>query len=170
MVRLCSTPTKSCPEEFRPSNCVASPITPLDFPPPPPPPLPLSSGSEDSGSGGGGGGGKSSGVMGLATQLLGLNSSGQLFVGVLQSRTIQMDLINTFDLMKVYGTRYPEDAQKILDSVTEVKVDDKTGILGIAVEDKNPQRAADMTARYIEDLNKVLEKVNNSSAHRERVF
>lgn len=130
----------------------------------------LSSGSEDSGSGGGGGGGKSSGVMGLATQLLGLNSSGQLFVGVLQSRTIQMDLINTFDLMKVYGTRYPEDAQKILDSVTEVKVDDKTGILGIAVEDKNPQRAADMTARYIEDLNKVLEKVNNSSAHRERVF
>ena len=126
--------------------------------------------SDSEGSGGGGGGGKASGMMGLATQLLGLSSSGQLFTGVLQSRTIEDDLINRFGLMKLYGARYPEDARKILEANTEVKIDDKTGILGIAVEDKDPRRAAEMAGAYVENLNKVLEKLNSSSAHRERLF
>jgi capsule polysaccharide export protein KpsE/RkpR len=126
--------------------------------------------SDSEGSGGGSGGGKTSGMMGLATQLLGLSSSGQLFAGVLQSRTIEDDLINRFGLMKLYGVRYPEDARKVLEANTEVKIDDKTGILGIAVEDKDPQRAAEMAGAYVENLNKVLERLNSSSARRERLF
>jgi len=128
--------------------------------------------SSDSGEGGGNGGGgnKGAGLMGLASQLLGLNSSGQLFVGVLQSRTVQRDLISKFDLMKRYGARYPEDAQKLLDKNTEIKVDDKTGMLGISVEDNDANIAAAMVQTYIDDLNKVLGTVNISSAHRERLF
>jgi len=126
--------------------------------------------STDTTEGGGGGGGKTSGLMGIASSLLGLNSSGQLFVGVLQSRTIEDDIINNFGLMELYSVRYPEDARKKLEKVTEITVDDKTGILSIAVEDKDPKRAAAMTQAYVEDLNKVLATVNTSAAHRERVF
>ena len=126
--------------------------------------------SSDSGEGGGGGGAasKTSGLMGLASQLLGLNSSGQLFVGVLQSRTVEDDVINRFGLMKRYSARYVEDARKQLESVTEIKVDDRTGILSISVEDKDPKLAAAMADAYVENLSKVLSTVNISSAHRER--
>jgi len=128
--------------------------------------------SSDSGEGGGGGGAasKTSGLMGLASQLLGLNSSGQLFVGVLQSRTVEDDVINRFGLMKRYSARYVEDARKQLESVTEIKVDDRTGILSISVEDKDPKLAAAMADAYVENLSKVLSTVNISSAHRERIF
>jgi uncharacterized protein involved in exopolysaccharide biosynthesis len=135
--------------------------------------LPGLTSDSDSGSGSGGGsggGGKGSGLMGLASQLLGLNSSGQLFVGVLQSRTIEDDIINRFGLMKRDRTRYIEDARKNLEGVTEINVDDKTGILSIAVEDKDPKLAAAIADAYVENLNKVLSTVNISSAHRERVF
>ena len=131
--------------------------------------LPAMSGGGASGEGGGGGGGGSS-LMGLADKLLGLGSSGELFVGVLQSRTVQDDIIRRFGLMKLYSTRYPEDARQRLEAATDIKVDAKTGILSLAVEDKDPARAAAIAQAYVESLNQVLATANTSSAHRERVF
>jgi uncharacterized protein involved in exopolysaccharide biosynthesis len=132
--------------------------------------LPGMSSDSEGGSGGSGGAGKASGLMGLASQLLGLNTSGELFVGVLQSRTVEDDIINRFELMKLFNARYIEDARKTLESVTEVSVDDKTGILSISIEDKDPKLAAAIADAYVENLNRVLSTVSISSAHRERVF
>ncbi len=125
------------------------------------------------GSGGGGSGGSGGSVgsmMGLAGQLLGMNSSGDLFVGVLQSRTVEDRIIDQFGLMELYRVRYREDVRKTLEAVTEITVDKKTGIIAIAVEDKSPQRAAAMAQAYVEVLNQTLADVNTSSAHRERLF
>lgn len=135
----------------------------------------LSGGGEDSGGGGGGGGGAGGGlgvgsVMGFASKLLGLSTSGSLIGGVLQSRTVEDDVIAQFGLMKLYSVKYPEDARKRLEGVTEIKEDPKTGIISVSFEDKDPQRAAAVAQAYVEDLNHVLESVNASSAHRERVF
>ena len=41
-----------------------------------------------------------------------MKNSGELFIGMLQSRTVQDDIINKFDLRKVYRDRYMEDARK----------------------------------------------------------
>jgi len=119
---------------------------------------------------GGSGGSGGSGVMGLASQLLGMNSSGDLFVGVLQSWTVEDNIIRRFGLMDVYSTRYIEDARKKLEAVTEIAVDKKTEIIVISVEDKSPQRAAEMAQAYVDVLNQTLAEVNTSTAHRERVF
>jgi capsule polysaccharide export protein KpsE/RkpR len=130
--------------------------------------LPAMSSGGDSGASGGGGGGSS--LMGLANRLLGMSSSGDLFIGVLRSRRIEDDLIKRFSLMDLYSVRYPEDARKALESFTDIKVDAKTSILSLSVEDKDPARAAAMAQAYVDDLNQVLGDVNNSSAHRERLF
>src|SRR5579859_355152 len=45
------------------------------------------------------------GLGALAGDALGLKSSGALFVGILQSRTVQDDVIGQFDLRKAYGDR-----------------------------------------------------------------
>jgi uncharacterized protein involved in exopolysaccharide biosynthesis len=120
--------------------------------------------------GGGGGGTAGGGVMGLASQLLGLNTSGDLFIGVIQSRTVEDRVINKLGLMSVYWDRYLEDARKDLESNTTITVGPRTGIISIAVTDKKPDRAAAIAKAYVTELNQVLAEVNASSAHRERIF
>jgi uncharacterized protein involved in exopolysaccharide biosynthesis len=106
----------------------------------------------------------------MAGDLLGLKSSSDLFVGILQSRTVQDDLINKFDLKKVYWDRRMEDAREDLQKYTSVSADRKSGIITIEVEDKSPARAAAMAGEYVSELNLVVTQLNTSSAHRERVF
>jgi|ERR1017187_2579418 uncharacterized protein involved in exopolysaccharide biosynthesis len=114
--------------------------------------------------------GGSSSAMSIANQLLGLNTSGDLLIGVLRSRTVEDRVIKRFQLMNLYGERYPEDARRKLESRTEIEPEKKTGIIRISVEDHLPSRAAAMSQAYVEELNDLLAKVNTSAAHRERVF
>jgi uncharacterized protein involved in exopolysaccharide biosynthesis len=107
---------------------------------------------------------------GMGTDLLGVKSSGALFVGIVQSRTVQDDLIGKFNLQLVYGDRYLQDARKDLDRNTDVSEDRKSGILTIRVTDKDPKRAAGIAQEYVTELNRVVTLLNTSSAHRERVF
>jgi capsule polysaccharide export protein KpsE/RkpR len=77
----------------------------------------------------------------LAGGLLGLKSSGALFIGILQSRTVQDHIVSKFQLQKVYGDRYAEDARKDLANNSGVFEDRKSGILTIQVTDTDAQRA-----------------------------
>ena len=109
-------------------------------------------------------------LAGLASDLLGQRTSGDLFIGVLRSRTVLTALIAKFDLRKVYGKKLWVDAGKKLVSRTEIKEDKKSGIITITVSDRSPQRAAEMAQEYVDQLNWVITQLNTSSAHRERVF
>src|ERR1039458_1357400 len=64
---------------------------------------------------------KAGGELGsIGNDLLGIRTSSDLFVGILHSRTIQDELVNKFDLRKVYGDRRWEDARKDLENRTDV--------------------------------------------------
>jgi uncharacterized protein involved in exopolysaccharide biosynthesis len=106
----------------------------------------------------------------MAGDLLGLKNSSDLFIGILQSRTVLDDVINKFDLRKVYWDRRMEDAREDLQKYTTVTADRKSGIITIQVVDKSPTRAAAMAGEYVSELNLVVTLLNTSSAHRERVF
>jgi len=106
----------------------------------------------------------------VAGDLLGMKSSGALFVGVLESETVQNRLIQQFDLKKVYGTRYQQDARKKLGENTSIQEERKSGIITIGVTDRSPARAAGLANAYVEELNSTVSQLSTSSAHRERVF
>ena len=110
------------------------------------------------------------GLGAVAGDLLGIKSSGALFVGVLRSQTAQDRLIQQFDLRKVYGKRLIVDARRKLDENTSVSEDRKSGIISISVTDHNAQRAAALTNAYVGQLNSLVAELSTSSAHRERVF
>jgi capsule polysaccharide export protein KpsE/RkpR len=110
------------------------------------------------------------GLAGLGANLLGLDNTGAMFIGVLNSRTVADNLVKKFDLKKVYGVRRDQDARAVLAERTSISQDRKSEIITIAVEDHDPQRAAAMAAAYVDELNNLLAQVNTSSAHRERVF
>jgi uncharacterized protein involved in exopolysaccharide biosynthesis len=111
-----------------------------------------------------------SGVGAIAGDLLGMKSSGALFIGVLSSRTVQDRLIERFQLKKVYWVRLEEDARKKLAERTGLSEDRKSGIVSIIVEDRDPNRAAAIAQAYVEELNQLVAELSTSAAHRERVF
>jgi capsular polysaccharide biosynthesis protein len=79
------------------------------------------------------------GLGSMAGDLLGLKSSGALFVGMLQSQTIQDHLVEQFELKKVYRKRLLLDARTQLSEKTAVQEDRKSGIITITVTDRSPQ-------------------------------
>jgi capsule polysaccharide export protein KpsE/RkpR len=115
-------------------------------------------------------GAKVGGLAGFAGDLLGLKSSGALFIGVLRSQTSQDRLIQQFDLRKVYGARLDMSARLRLDQNTSISEDKKSGIITISVTDHSPQRAAALASAYVDQLNSLVTELSTSSAHRERVF
>jgi capsule polysaccharide export protein KpsE/RkpR len=116
------------------------------------------------------GGAANGGLAGMASEVLGLKSSSDIFVGILCSRTVQDKLIQQFNLKKLYGTRSMEDAEKALGEHTSIYVDRKSQIISITVTDKSPQRAAAIEQAYVEELNRLVADLTTSSARRERVF
>jgi uncharacterized protein involved in exopolysaccharide biosynthesis len=110
------------------------------------------------------------GVGSIAGDLLGLKSSGALFIGVLRSQTSQDRLIEQFDLKNVYGTRLVMDARLRLNENTSVSEDRKSGIITISVTDRSAQRAAAIATAYVDQLNLLVTELSTSAAHRERVF
>lgn len=114
--------------------------------------------------------GKSSGLAGVAGDLLGVNGSGALFVGILGSDTLQDRLVQRFSLKQVYGDRLDQDARKDLAERTAIAEDRKSGIITIRVTDRDPHRATAIAQAYVEELNRLSGELSTSAAHQERVF
>jgi len=114
--------------------------------------------------------GAGGGFGGLAGDLLGVKGSGALFVGIVSSETVQDGLIEKFQLEKVYHDSKIEDARRDLAERTDASEDRKSGIISIAVSDRDPKRAAAMAQAYVAELDRLVAQVSTSSARRERVF
>ena len=110
------------------------------------------------------------GLGGIASEMLGLKSTSDIFVGILSSRSVQDKLIQQFDLKKLYRDRRMEDARKDLAEHTGISVDRKSQIITIIVTDHDPKRAAGMGQAYMEELNRLVSELSTSSARRERMF
>jgi len=110
------------------------------------------------------------GLGGVAGDLLGLKSSGALFVDMLEGASVQDQLIRKFDLRKIYWDKYWEDARKELAKHTDIKEDKKSGVITIGVSDRDPRRAQQMAQAYVDALNGLVAQVSTSSARRERIF
>lgn len=111
-----------------------------------------------------------SGLGGIASDFLGLKSTSEVFVGILNSRSAQDKLIDQFDLRKLYWDRRMEDARRDLAKHTDISVDRKSEIISITVTDNDPKRAAALAQAYVEELNRLVAELSTSSARRERIF
>ncbi len=111
-----------------------------------------------------------SGIGMLAGDLLGLKTSGSLFIGILHSETVEDRLIDKFDLKSLYGVRQMQAARRQLEENTQMAEDRKSGIITIQVTDHSPQRAKAIAESYVAELNRLVVELNTSAAHRERVF
>jgi uncharacterized protein involved in exopolysaccharide biosynthesis len=111
-----------------------------------------------------------SGLGMLAGDLLGLKTSGSLFIGILRSETVEDRIIDQFNLKSVYGLKRMQDARRRLEENTQISEDRKSGIIAIGVTDHSPERASAIAQAYVAELDRLVAELNTSAAHRERVF
>ena len=105
-----------------------------------------------------------------AGDLLGMKSTGAVFVGILGSQTVADRLVEKFNLKKVYSVRLEEDARRTLAENTSIVEDRKSGIIMITVSDRSPERAAAIAQAYIGELDQLAAELSTSAARRERIF
>jgi tyrosine-protein kinase Etk/Wzc len=108
------------------------------------------------------------GAMGGASGL-GFRNPAELYVGMLNSRTIADALIARFHLREVYGRETLVDTRKRLAHYVDILAGRDT-LIHIAVEDRDPRRAADLANAFVEELHAQNSTVALSSAAQRRLF
>lgn len=100
---------------------------------------------------------------------LGLKNPSDLFVTMLKSRTVEDNLINQFDLRKIYGYKTYFDTREKLESRTSIAAA-KDGSISISVEDRDPKRAAAIANAYVDELYKLSQSLAVTEASQRRLF
>jgi tyrosine-protein kinase Etk/Wzc len=109
------------------------------------------------------------GSLGALGALGGLKNPGDIYLGILGSRTIADDLIKKFDLQKVYKIKRVSDTAKKLKSRSTF-VAGKDTLITITVEDHDAKRAADLANGYLDALYKQNGRLALTEASQRRLF
>ena len=80
-------------------------------------------------------------LPGMPGGLLATRTPGATTIGILNSRTVQDDIVNLFDLRRIYRCKLGLDARIELSKRTNIVEDKKSGIISITVTDRDPYRA-----------------------------
>jgi len=116
------------------------------------------------------GGGASAGLSGLSLLTgFGLRNPSDLYVGILESRTIADALIKKYNLKHVYDDKYMKTARKHLKQNTSIKAGKDT-LIHVEVSDRNPDRAAQLANAYVEELAQRNSTVALTEASQRRLF
>jgi tyrosine-protein kinase Etk/Wzc len=94
----------------------------------------------------------------MAANFLGLKAPGDLFVSLMTGDTISDRIIKRFGLQKLYRTKYLEDTRLTLHQAAKV-TSSREGVISVEVTDKDPKRAADIANAYIDELEKLLQRI-----------
>lgn len=108
------------------------------------------------------------GLAGLAAGGIG-GGSADLYMGILKSRSVADAVIKRLDLQTEFRTKTIDDARNKLGGAVKFQVG-KDGIITIAADNKNPQKAALLANTFVEELGRRSIQLNLSKAGTERLF
>lgn len=100
----------------------------------------------------------------------GVRNTTDQYIALLQSNTVDDRIIDKFDLDKLYGTDYRFQTRKLLDVYARISADRRSGLISIAVDDTDPQRAAAMANAYVDQLRRLTTELAVTEAQQRRAF
>ncbi|MFM7000906.1 MAG: Wzz/FepE/Etk N-terminal domain-containing protein, partial [Limnohabitans sp.] len=109
------------------------------------------------------------GLGGLAGAAAGLKNPGDQYLAYLKSNSLQDALIERFQLMDRYGSKYKVDTRAALTANARA-ASGKDGLISLEVDDKDPQFAADLANAHVEELSKLLSRLAVTEAQQRRLF
>ncbi|MFH1681192.1 MAG: Wzz/FepE/Etk N-terminal domain-containing protein [Candidatus Eisenbacteria bacterium] len=102
-------------------------------------------------------------------QLPTLATPSDLYKAILESHTVRCAVVDSFDLVSVYKRKSRQRAVEALKKHSDVGVTDE-GLIRVAVEDRSPERAADMVNAYVFALDRFNKESSSGRARRTREF
>jgi len=109
------------------------------------------------------------GSIGALGGLGGLKSPGDVYLGILGSRTIADTLIKRFNLQRVYKAKRMSDAEASLKKQSTFVIGKDT-LITISVVDNDPHRAADVANGYLDALYEQNGRLALTESGQRRVF
>lgn len=106
----------------------------------------------------------------LSGGALGIKTSNDLYIALLNSRPVLDRIIDMFDLMKLYNSKSRDEVRRSLKDKIMAQDDKKSGIITVNIEDKDPKRAADMANAFIEELRVMNKGLSVTEAAQRRLF
>jgi uncharacterized protein involved in exopolysaccharide biosynthesis len=108
-------------------------------------------------------------LAGLAGRDLGLKNPNDLYVAMLESRIAADALVQRFDLRRLYHSKSVGKAREELAKRTTI-LSGKDGIINVLYDDEDPQRAADISNAYVEELSRITRTLAVTEASQRRLF
>jgi tyrosine-protein kinase Etk/Wzc len=99
-----------------------------------------------------------------------LKNPNDMYVAMLKSRTVEDAMVQHFGLMQEYHKRYLSDARKRFEHYASVDGSGKDGLIHISVEDRNPQRAADLANGYVDQFRDLSRSLAFTEAQQRGLF
>ena len=106
----------------------------------------------------------------LAIQSGAIKTTADLVAGIAKSRTLVDNIIDKFNLMDYYHAEKRDAARSALSGAISANVDEKTSLITIAVEDKDPVMAADITNAIADELQDLLQGLALTQVSQQRLF
>lgn len=108
-------------------------------------------------------------LSGNAGAALGLKNPSDLYVGMLQSRTVSDALISRFGLQSRYEKATMVETRQAFRKITEIKIG-KDGLIAVSVDDTDPAMAARLANAYVDELDKLTQDLAITDAGQRRLF
>jgi tyrosine-protein kinase Etk/Wzc len=100
---------------------------------------------------------------------LGLKNPSDVYIAMLQSRTVADAMIRRFDLRTLYGTATMVDTRNALAAASAIRAG-RDGIITVEVADTEPKRAAMLANGYVEELDKFTQNLAVTDAGQRRIY
>lgn len=113
--------------------------------------------------------GQLGGLASVAGGGFGVKNPNDLYIGVLESRTVADALITRMKLKEYFESNSIDDARRALASITQIR-NDKSGLIVIDVVDTDPKFAANLANAYVEEFMTVMQSMALGEASRRRHF
>lgn len=106
-----------------------------------------------------------------AGELFGANkASGELYAGILKSRSVTGELVKRFDLTHEFHAKRESQAEKALQDSTNVAIDTKSSIITVSVTAKSPDLAQKLASAYLDELRQTNGRLALSQSSQRRLF
>lgn len=109
-------------------------------------------------------------MAGGAASGMGIKNPNDQQVSLLKSRTVEMAMVNRFQLKARYHTRYVSSACKKWERHTKTDSGLKDGLIRLSVTDVDPRRAAEMANAWVDEYRKLTAELAVTEASRRSQF
>lgn len=109
------------------------------------------------------------GLAGLGLTGMLLKNPADLYIGILESRSIADSLVDKFHLQDVYGVKKRSDARKRLARLSSFTTG-KDQLIHIVVRDHDPKRSSDLANAYVQRLFEQNQHLALTEASQRRLF